>query len=125
MDSITRAEAINRLRNELVKRTDGDMSACRLAAEKGIFCKGFARFSDDELKKQYNWIVRRRPAMTRAELESIADRWQMARQEVDELPLACDVQSRVHDTCRGWDDFSNVDLSKFYQELTGKEVTIT
>lgn len=125
MDTITRTEVINRLRQELIKRTDGDMSACKLAAERGIFCHGFARYSDEDLRKLYGWIVRRRPGMTRAELESIADRWQMARQEVDELPLACDVQTRVHDTCRGWDDFSNVDLSKFYRELTGKEVTVT
>ena len=124
MESIARNEAINRLRNELVKRTDGDMSACKLAADCGIFCHGFGRFSDLELKKQYAWIVRRRPGMTRAELESIADRWQMARQEVDELPVACDVQQRVHDTCGGWDDFTNDDLSRFYRELTGKEVAV-
>lgn len=124
MQSMTRAEAIEGLRTELVKLTDGDMSACKLAADRGIFCRGFAQYEDDELKKLYSWIVRRRPKMTRAELESIADRWQMARQEVDELPLACDVQTRVHDTCRGWDDFSNADLSRFYQELTGKEIAV-
>jgi hypothetical protein len=59
--------------------------------------------------------------MTRDDLETIADRWQMARQEVDELPIACDVQQKVHDTCRGWDDFSNEDLSLFYREHTGAE----
>ena len=125
MQSIPRAEVINRLREELVKLSDGDMSACRLAAERGIFCKGFSRFTDEQLKQQYNWILRRRPKMTRAELESVADRWQMARQEVDELPIACDVQQRVHDTCRGWDDFSNDDLSRFYRELTGSEVAVS
>lgn len=124
MDSITRAEVITRLRGELVKLTDGEMSACKLAADRGIFCHGFARFTDEDLKKQYNWILRRRPGMTRAELESIADRWQMARQEVDELPLACDVQQKVHDTCRGWDDFTNDQLAKFYRELTGREIAV-
>ena len=125
MDSMTRTEAINRLRSELVKRTDGEMSACKYAAEKGMFCQGFARFTNEELRNQYSWIVRRRPGMSRADLESVADRWQMARQEVDDLPLACDVQQKVHDTCRGWDDFSNDDLSRFYQELTGKEIAVT
>jgi len=124
MEAITRLEAINRLRNELVKRSDGEVSACKLAADNGLFCQGFARFSDEELKKQYAWIVRRRPGMTRSDLETIADRWQMARQEVDELPIACDVQQRVHDTCRGWDDFSNDDLSRFYRELTGTEIAV-
>lgn len=124
MESMTRSEAINRLRTELVKRSDGDVSACKLAADNGIFCRGFARFSDVELKRQYSWIVRRRPGMSRAELEMIADRWQMARQEVDELPVACDVQQRVHDTCGGWDDFSNEDLSRFYLELFGNEIAV-
>jgi hypothetical protein len=124
MEAITRLEAINRLRNELVKRSDGEVSACKLAADNGVFCHGFARFSDEELKKQYAWIVRRRPGMTRNDLELIADRWQMARQEVDELPIACDVQQRVHDTCGGWDDFSNEDLSRFYRELIGTEIAV-
>jgi hypothetical protein len=121
---MTRSEAINRLRAELVKRSDGDVSACKLAADNGIFCRGFAQFSDPELKRQYSWIVRRRPGMSRGELEMIADRWQMARQEVDELPIACDVQQRVHDTCGGWDDFSNEDLSRFYLELFGNEIAV-
>lgn len=124
MESISRAEVISRLRNQLVKLTDGDVSACKLAADQGIFCQGFARFNDEELKEQYSWIMRRRPDMTRDELESIADRWQMARQEVDELPVACDVQQKVHDTCRGWDDFANDDLSRFYRQMTGKEVSV-
>jgi hypothetical protein len=124
MESVTRSEAIDRLRTELVKLTDGEVSACKLAADRGIFCRGFARFSDDELKGQYSWIVRRHPKMPRADLESIADKWQMARQEVDDLPIACDVQQKVHDTCNGWMDFSDSELSRFYQELTGKEIDV-
>ena len=58
------------------------------------------------------------------ELEEIADRWQMARQDVDQLPVACDVQQKVHDTCRGWDDFSNEQLSTFLHELTGRDVAV-
>lgn len=122
--SIERAEAINLLRAELLKRLDSDKSACRLAAEQGIFCRGFAQFGDGELKRRYSWIARRRPNISRAELEEVANRWQLARQDVDHLPIACDVQQQEHDTCRGWDDFSNEDLSRYYFELTGQEITV-
>ncbi len=122
--SVERAEAINLLRAELLKRLDSDMSVCRLAAEKGIFCKGFAQFGDGELKRRYWWIARRRPNISRGELEEIANRWQLARQDVDHLPIACDVQQQEHDTCRGWDDFTNEDLARYYFELTGQPITV-
>jgi hypothetical protein len=41
------------------------------------------------------------------------------------LPLACDVQQMEHDMCRGWDDFSNDELSRFYAELTGKTIVVS
>jgi hypothetical protein len=122
---LSRAEVINLLRQELVKRADGEKSVCRVAADEGIFCRGFARYTDLELRRRYEWIARRNPKMTREELEEIADRWQMARQEVEDSPLACDVQQKVHDTCRGWDDFNNEELSRFYYEMTGKEIVVT
>jgi hypothetical protein len=37
-----------------------DVSACTIAKRQGIFCRGFARFSDAELRDRYQWIVRRR-----------------------------------------------------------------
>ena len=122
---LSRTEVINLLRQELVRRADGEKSACKVAADEGIFCRGFTRYTDLELRRRYDWIMRRYPKMTRAELEEIADRWQMARQEVEESPLACDVQQKVHDTCRGWDDFSSEELSRFYYEMTGKETVVT
>lgn len=121
---IDRTEAIDGLRAELLKRMDGDKSACRYAAEHGVFCRGFARYSDGELRQRYDWIARRRPYLSRGELEAIADRWQLARQEVGELPIACDVQQRLHDTCGGWDDFSNEELSRFLFELSGKNLAV-
>ena len=124
-ESIERSEVINILRSELLKRTDSETSACKFAAERGVFCRGLARFGDGELKRKYNWITRRRPDITREELEEVANRWQLARQAVDALPLACDVQQMEHDLCRGWDDFTNEDLSRFYGELTGKKIAVT
>jgi len=122
--SIERSEAINRLRTELLKHTDSETSLCKFAAERGVFCKGFARYGDGELRRKYNWITKRRPDMTRDELEEIANRWQLARQDVDDLPIACDVQRREHDMCNGWDDFTTEALSQFYSELTGEKIVI-
>jgi len=124
MATITRDQAISRLREQLLARTDEDNSICKVAAEQHIFCNGFDRYSEDELRERYAWIARKRPGMTREELEQIANDWQVAQQDVKRLPLACDVQRRVHDTCGGWDDFSNEQLGTFYRQLTGEDVRI-
>lgn len=121
---LSRSEVIDALRQELLRRAGGDVSACKVAAEQGVFCQGFARYTDAELRRRYEWIVRRRPNLNRAELEEIADRWQLARQDVEGIPLACDVQQKVHDTCRGWDDFSSEELSRYLFEMTGKDVRV-
>jgi len=123
-ETLTRTEAIDRLRNELIQMTDEENCACKVAADRGVFCQGFNRYSDQDLRERYWWIVRRRPDLTRADLETIANDWQLAQQDVQRLPLACDVQTRVHDTCRGWNDFTNDELAKFYAQVTGKEVRI-
>jgi hypothetical protein len=123
-DAITRWETIQLLRAELLKLTDCETSICRAAADKGIFCNGFNRFGDGELRRRFAWLGDRARSMSREELEEIANRWQLARQEVDGLPIACDVQQREHDTCRGWDDFTNSDLARFYFQLTGVSVIV-
>jgi hypothetical protein len=108
----------------LIQSTDEENSICKVAAERGVFCKGFHRYTDEELRKRYDWIVAKNPLMTRDELERIANDWQLAQQEVYELPIACDVQMKVYDTCRGWNDFTNEQLAKFYYQLTGDEIAI-
>ena len=124
MSDITRDEAITRLRSELVRLTDDEHCMCSVAAERGIFCGGFRQFSDQELRNRYWWIVRRRPSVTREELEAIANDWQLTQQEVKDAPVACDVQARVHDTCRGWEDFTNEQLAQVFQQITGEAVSI-
>ena len=125
VESISRDELITRLRREFAKFTDIENSICKVAAERGIYCKGFKRYTDAELRQKYQWIVNKRPELTRDELETIANDWQLAQQEVYELPTACDVQRKVHDTCRGWNDFTNEQLAKFYYQVTGKEIQVT
>ncbi|MEO8379469.1 MAG: hypothetical protein ABI779_07375 [Acidobacteriota bacterium] len=122
---LSRPALIVALRNELSGRTAGEMSICKLAAETGIFCKGFGRYSADELKAHFPWIAKRNPEVSQGELEAIADRWQMARQEVVGTLSSCDTQQLEHDMCGGWDDFSNEELARFLLELTGRKVAVT
>ena len=121
MEDTPRALLISNLRAELASRANGEMSVCRLAAENGIFCRGFRRFSDRELRQRYDWIAEKKPGQSRDELEDVADRWQMARQEVDGVATACDVQQIEHDSCNGWDDFSDDELASFLSTLKGKK----
>ena len=124
MEYVSRPSLIVALRSELARRANGEMSICKLAAQNGIFCKGFRRYSDAELRERYGWIARKNPDASRAELEETADRWQMARQDVVGVATACDVQQLEHDACGGWDDFSNEDLASFLLELTGRKVQV-
>ena len=121
---ISRTEAIGRLRHQLMKLTDDTHSICQIAAKKGIFCHGFARWSEEELKKRFSGIVRQRPKLNRWQLEALANRWELARQVVDRVGLACDAQTIEHDTCRGWDDFSNEQLARYCADLLVLDVVV-
>ena len=116
-DVVSRESLIERLRGELLRLAGEDQSICRLAAERGIFCHGFRQFS--EVRRRLHWIAQPRPDATRAQMEDLGDRWQLARQEVDGLPTSCDVQKREQDLCGGWDDFTDEDLVRFCNELSG------
>jgi hypothetical protein len=122
--TLTRDAVIDLLRGELLKLTDDDSSVCKVAAERGLFCQGFHRLSDGGLRRRYSWLDRHAPGASREELEALANSWQLARQEVTQMPLACDVQQYERDSCGGWDDFSNDELSRFYFELTGRTAVI-
>ena len=121
---ISRPALIAALREELARRA-GDMSICKLAAQTGIFCKGFRRYSDAELQERYGWISTKNPDAPREELEAIADRWQLARQDVLGARTSCDVQQLEHDACGGWDDFGDDQLAGFLRELTGRSVVVS
>jgi len=57
--------------------------------------------------------------LSRSDLERVGNHWQLARQRTEGTILACDVQYRHYQTCRGWNDVSNEELSGFCFELTG------
>ncbi|HEX2832841.1 MAG TPA: hypothetical protein VHW00_07490 [Thermoanaerobaculia bacterium] len=120
-----REEIIRGLREELLKFTTEDKSMCQAAAERGIFCRGFRQFGDAELRSRYWWLTRKFPKITRPQLETLANDWQLAQQDVRNAAISCDVQTKVHDTCGGWDDFTNEQLAVFYGQITGKQIEVT
>jgi hypothetical protein len=123
---MTRSEAIALLRERCSALVDEKHSLCQVAARLHILCGGFSQWSSRELKQRFDWIARRRPGVTRKELEELANRWLLARQFVLDEPLACDavMQEKIHPVCRGWDEFSEEDLARFCRELTGEEVAV-
>ena len=121
----TRAQAIRSIRRTLLEMTDDDHSMCRVASEKGIYCRGFRQLTDEQMRQKYEWMLRRKPDMSRVELEELANRWQLARQLVDQVPISCDAQQIEHDTCSGWDGVTDEDLIRFHRELLSEEIEIS
>jgi hypothetical protein len=122
---VTRETAVAQLRTKLISMTDAGKSVCRTASEKGLFCRGFHRDSDDELRFRYAATIENATELTRAELEERANAWQLARQKQEGTLLCCDVQFMTYETCRAWDDFSNEELSRFCEEMLGERVCVT
>ena len=123
--TMTRDQAVRAIRRKLLEMTDDDHSMCQVASEKGIYCRGYRQLSDEQMKQKYEWFLRRNPGMSRPELEDLANRWQLARQIVDKVPISCDAQQIEHDTCSGWDGFSDAELVRFHRDLLAEEIQIT
>jgi len=123
--TLTRSQAIHAIRKHLLAMVDDEHSMCQVAAEKGVFCRGFRQYTDEQLRERYEWLVKKNPEMSREELEDLANRWQLARQVVNKVPIACDAQEIERDTCQGWNDFDNGTLAQYYRQLIGEEVTIS
>jgi len=124
MNTITREQAIDRLRGKLLQLTDEDHSICEVSSAKGLFCRGFSQWTFEELKERYWWLVKSRPHIDRAELERLANIWQVARCTVMGTGLACDTQMAEHDTCKGWDSWDNAELARYIDELCHEQVQV-
>jgi hypothetical protein len=122
---ISRGEAVDLLRERFSKLVDDDHSLCEVASRHQVFCKGFAQWNFDELKKRYEWLVETNPATTRGELEFRANAWQLARQQLLDTTCPCDTQEREHDTCFGWDEFTVEQLEVFLRQLAEVDVEVT
>jgi hypothetical protein len=123
--AVTRETAVARLRRKLIALSEEGKSVCRLAAEKNIFCRGFLRDNDDDLRFRYAAAIEDAARLTREGLENRANAWQLERQRQVGALLCCDAQYMGYETCRAWDDFTNEELSGFCAEMLGESVRVT
>ena len=121
---LSRPEAIALIRRKLSGLTDEEHCMCAAAASVGIFCRGFARLSDEQFRQRFHWITSKRPRATRAELEEVVNRYHLGRQEVTGAALCCDLETKEHASCDGWNTFDNPTLESFCNELLGRAVLI-
>ena len=121
---LSRPEALALLREKLQGLTDADHCACAVADRLGFPCGGFAQYSDDAFRSRFAWIADKRPHATRAELEEAVNLYLLGRQEVTGAVLACDVETREHDACGGWNTFDNATLETLFQKVFGRPARI-
>jgi hypothetical protein len=119
-----RGDAIARLRAELVRMCDDEHSLCQVAAERGIFCHGFRRWGAAEFDRRWKKAIGRSTHLSREQMEEFANLWQLAEQIRQRVCLACDLNVNGTGACRGWEEFSNEDLTRFCADLLGQEVQI-
>lgn len=124
IDHISRPEAVDRIRRILNALEDDERCACAIASRYGIFCKGFDGMPDEEFKQRFYWIARKRPMATREELEQLVSQYHLGRQQVTGAAVCCDVETRDHCGCDGWNTFDNQTLEKYCVQLTGRQVRI-
>jgi hypothetical protein len=127
MKQLTRDQAIAGLRTKLLTLVDDQHSMCEVAARLHLFCAGFSQWKTHELKQRFDWIAKNRPGATRKEIEDLANRWQLARQFVLDVPIACDIPNRsceAHSVCSGWAGFDDARLAQYYGELCGEPIEI-
>ncbi|HEY7862582.1 MAG TPA: hypothetical protein VIE39_02920 [Thermoanaerobaculia bacterium] len=121
----SRGEAIARLRRALLARTDEEHSLCEVAAEKGIFCRGFRRFDDAEFRRRFRGTIGESPRLNRVQMEQVANLLQLSLQLRWRVSLACDAQKLSRGGhCRGWDEFSNAQLGRFCADILDQSVVV-
>lgn len=121
---LSRPDAIAELRTKLQSLTDSEHCVCAVAERLGFPCHGFSQLSDAEFFKRFDWIARTRPHASRKELEEYVNLYLLGRQEATGAALACDVETREHDLCGGWNTFDNRQLEEFFREVFGRSVSI-
>lgn len=120
-----RPEAIAKLRDALVRLTDDEHSMCSVAAERGIFCRGFHRWNAAEFDRRWRNFIGRSTHLTRPQMEAFANLWQLAEQIRCGVNLSCDTRTSGRGPCRGWEEFSNADLSRFCADILGESIVVT
>jgi hypothetical protein len=115
-----REEAIAQLRPVLCALGGADTSLCRIASEKGIFCRGFARWTAPEFHRRFRPYIGASTHLTRVQMEAFADIWQLSEQARLGVTLACDAAALSPGACRGWDELSDGELTLACARLLGE-----
>ena len=119
-----RSDAISHLRTRLLAMTDDEHSLCQIAAERGIFCRGFRRWNEAEFDRRWRRYIGRSTHLSRGQMEQYANLWELAEQIRKRVLLACDAQTAACGPCRGWNEFSNEDLARFCNDVLGENVDV-
>jgi hypothetical protein len=122
---LTRRQAIAVLRRGLERLGDGEHSTCHIAAERGIFCRGFRRFDDHEFHRRWKAVLGASTHLTRPQIERLADVWELCEQVRQRVHVTCDARAASPGPCRGWFEFSDESLGRFCSELLGHKVVVT
>lgn len=123
MKTIQRTQAIDDLREVLLRMVDRDNSLCRVASWRKLFCRGFGQWSRSELEQRFPELERE-PPLARNHLEWQANRCQLGRQDIFGGKLPCDVARGEAAPCRGWAEFDERELARFHRELCGEAVVV-
>ena len=124
IERISRPEAIDRIRRILAALQSEERCACAIASRYGIFCRGFDELSDAEFRRRISWIAAKRPNATREELEELVSQYHLGKQQATGAATCCDVETREHCACDGWNSFDNDTLEEHCLKLTGRPVRI-
>jgi hypothetical protein len=122
--SVTREEAIAKLREKLWSMTGEDECACVSTARRGVFCQGLNRLGDGELHARYAWLGKNRPSFSRRQLEDLVVAHHTSRVESTHSGICCDVETRERGACEGWDMFDNPALETQLQALGSQPVHV-
>ena len=122
--TVSRPQAIADLRACLRELETPEHCVCAAVSRLGIFCQGFRRLDDVALAQRFDWIARQRPSAPRQSLEELASLYHLGRQEATGSEICCDVETREHVSCDGWNGFDNENLERFHLALTGEPVKI-
>lgn len=122
----SREDALKKIRQFLVAQTKPDETTCEAAARLGIFCRGYDQWSREQLAAMYPWLAKRAgPDASREELLRLVIAWDGARQLVHKTSTTCDAHMIDHESCLGFDRFSNAQLLKMFPQLFQPDDEIT
>ena len=82
------------------------------------------RWHEAKFHRKWKFVLGQSTYPTRAQMERLANIWQLSEQIRCRVGLACDAQTIAHGPCRSWHEFSNELLARSYGEVLGRNVIV-